>query len=498
MNLGRLFADSAVKTSQAPALHDSFGNVSYAELENLVCRMAHAFRERGVRAGDRVGLWLEKSRFGIAAMQAALRLGAAYVPVDPLSPVSRARLILDDCAVRMVVTSETRAKQLHECGAASWSTLLFREAPGINDWDPYPATPVECADVDENNLAYILYTSGSTGKPKGVCLSHRNALAFIRWSVTEFQPTSVDRFSSHAPFHFDLSVFDIYVCFAVGAALFVVPEEMSYAPGRLAEFILKHKISVWYSVPFVWVMMLEQGEAMNWPEVPIRILLFAGEPFPIKPLRQLFEAWSPRVRFFNLYGPTETNVCTFHEVRAISPAQIKPVSIGVACCGDTAFVRGEDEAEAGVGEEGELVISGPTVMLGYWGQPPLAGGVYATGDWVKRSADGTLDFVGRRDQMVKVRGYRIELGEIEASLAKHPAIRDVAVVVRPSGGRPKIVACVVRANGEPLHLLLLKKYCSEHLPRYMIVDDVVFLEELPRTRNGKVDRRRLAEDDAAA
>jgi amino acid adenylation domain-containing protein len=362
-------------------------------------------------------------------------------------------------------------------------------------WDDllsFSDEPIEHPAAGYDDLAYILYTSGSTGKPKGVCLSHRHALAFINWAAEELQAMPADRFSNHAPFHFDLSVLDLYVAFKTGASVSLIPDGMSYVPRRLVDFILQENITIWYSVPSALTLMMEQGGLLDLAQpIPLRVILFAGEPFPIKHLRRLFERY-PSVRYLNLYGPTETNVCTFYEVTDIPPDRTKPVPIGRACCGDRVWAVKDDGTEVKPGEEGELMVSGPTVLLGYWGRPPHGDGPYATGDIVQLQADGNYLYIGRRDHMVKVRGHRIELGDIEAALGEHPHIHEAAVAVSGSGVEARLVAFIVSTTDELPTLLDIKRHCAERLPRYMIVDDVRSIPALPRTRNGKVDRLTLS------
>jgi len=243
-------------------------------------------------------------------------------------------------------------------------------------------------------------------------------------------------------------------------------------------------------VPSALALMVRDGGLLDEQRPPaLRVLLFAGEPCPVPVLAQL-AGHLPDVRLLNLYGPTETNVCTFHEVTPADVARGVPVPIGRPCCGDEAWAERETGGRAGPGEEGELVVDGPTVMAGYWGRPPQRG-PYRTGDLVRVRPDGGFDYVGRRDHMVKVRGHRIELGEIEAALTQHPAVDQAAVVVLGAGTTARLAAFVVPAGREP-GLLELKRHCAERLPPYMIVDSVVVLPELPRTANGKTDRRRLA------
>ncbi|MDC0721158.1 amino acid adenylation domain-containing protein [Nannocystis bainbridge] len=495
MQLADLVISAARSRADAPAVIGPDGALTYGELDALANRLARALARRGVVAGDRVGLWLEKSGRGVAAMQACLRLGAVYVPLDPLSPAARVAGILGDCTVRCVVTTEARRAALAAADAPAELAVLHVDS----DWhevlrESADSLPPPARGPDD--LAYILYTSGSTGKPKGVCISHRNALAFVEWAAEAIAADSQDRFANHAPFHFDLSVLDLYVAFLAGAAVALVPEGLSYAPRRLVEFVREHAISVWYSVPSALALMMEVGELSAAAAPTLRAILFAGEPFPIKPLRRL-RAGFPAARLFNLYGPTETNVCTYHEVTTLADDRSAPVPIGRACSGDEVWAVRADGERAGPGEEGELIVAGPTVMLGYWGQPPQRG-PYATGDIVRGDDAGEYTYIGRRDHMVKIRGHRVELGDIEAALLQHPDIREVAVAVRGAGIDARLHAFVVAPPPAELSLLGLKRHCAERLPRYMIVDDFTPVTALPRTGNGKVDRLALARLAAAS
>ncbi len=496
MNLKDLLIHSAERTPDASALKVSDDVFTYSELDRMANRIARALAELGIRKGDRVGIWHPKSVQAVAAMQAALRLGAAYVPLDPLSPASRIRTILDDCEMGALVSTQAKAESVLPnkdeklaciCTDGIWNELSW------NDVLSLPGGHLESPVVSDDELAYILYTSGSTGKPKGVCISHRNALAFIDWAADEVQATSADHLSNHAPFHFDLSVLDLYVAFREGASVALIPDGMSYVPKRLVDFLIKENITIWYSVPSALILMMEQGGLLETRSESLRVIFFAGEPFPIKHLRRLFEHF-PSVRFLNLYGPTETNVCTAYEVSNILADRTRPVPIGQAVSEDRVWAVKSNGDEVKPGEEGELMVSGDTVMLGYWGLSPHGDKPYATGDLVRLLDDGKYEYVGRLDHMVKVRGHRVELGDIEAALEEPPDIHEVTVTVSGSGVDSRLVSFVVCQDHEFPTFLDIKRHCAERLPRYMIVDDVRFLDKLPRTRNGKVDRLKLTHD----
>lgn len=486
MSLAALVVDAARRAPDSVALVDPHGQLTYREVDQRANRLAALMAAQGVRRGDRVVLWLPKSGDAVVAMQATLRLGACYVPIDPDSPPLRARKIVMDCRARALVVDASRPPPMEPDDPP----LLVLSEPAARPEADDPSTRPH-VDVDAEELAFILYTSGSTGTPKGVCISHRAALAFVRWAHTTLGAVPSDRFCSHAPFHFDLSVLDLYAAFMAGARVCLVPEGLAYAPSRLVEFVRAQQISIWYSVPSVLMLMMEHGGLLEL-DPPPRAVLFAGEPFPVKHLRRLRQRFADS-RFLNLYGPTETNVCTYYEVFELDPARTTPVPIGFACCGDEAWAVVPDGRLAMPGEVGELMVRGPTVMSGYWGDPPFGDRAYATGDIVRVLDDGGFEYAGRRDHMVKVRGMRIELGEVEAALLEHPAVRQVAVVVAGEGMGARLVAFVrPERPAAPASLLQLKRHCAQRLPRYMVVDEVRNLEELPRNRNGKVDRRILA------
>jgi len=210
----------------------------------------------------------------------------------------------------------------------------------------------------------------------------------------------------------------------------------------------------------------------------------------MKELLRLREAW-PAIAMWNLYGPTETNVCTAYRVGRIDPTQTR-IPIGRAVCGDRVWLKNDDDPDDRSRETGELMVEGPTVFPGYWGQPARSGEAYPTGDMVRLGDDGELYFLGRRDHMVKVRGHRVELGEIEAALRRHPAVLDAATIVVGDGLSARLVAFLAIGDVKGPTLLEVKRLCAENLPRYMIPDDAVSMVDLPRNLNGKVDRHALA------
>ncbi len=494
-------------------------SLSYAELDERSDRVARALLDAGVGRRSRVGLLLPKSPDGIVAMVGILKAGAAYVPIDPDAPAARGAFILEDCAVSALVTTSPRLAQLAPMLDESIPLRLIllgdrSDAPAaavpvrrLHELEPAEGDRREAA-ATEIDPAYLLYTSGSTGDPKGVILSHRNAMSFVEWAVATVGVGADDRLSNHAPHHFDLSVFDIYAAFRAGASVVPVPKATAMFPTELTRWIGDQRITIWYSVPSALIRLLRRGSFAEAEFPSLRTVIFAGEVFPVKYLRGVMDC-VPRAEFLNWYGPTETNVCTHYRVpRPLDTSQAS-IPIGRACRNTEVFAVDADDRPIEVGEEGELVVRGPTVMLGYWGlsektarqmlQDPRHSAyrdeLYRTGDVVRLEENGDYTFVGRRDHLVKSRGYRIELGEIEAVLYQHASIGEAAAIAIPDdeiGAR--LAAVLVSSEGGDLDESEVRAFCTARLPRYMVPERFVMRTTLPRTSTGKIDRMNLVRE----
>jgi amino acid adenylation domain-containing protein len=431
--------------------------------------------------------------------------------VDSTGPPERGASIFENCTVRAAIAEERLVEPLRAAMGARAVALLpldFESGPlplaralHRRDEDD-PAPPGENFPCDPDALAYILYTSGSTGKPKGVMISHRAATAFVDWCSEAFDPREDDRFSSHAPFHFDLSVLDIYLSLKHGATLVLISEANGKDPVTLAGLVAERRITSWYSTPSILSYLTQFGRLERHDWSALRIVHFAGEVFAVKHLRALKER-VPHPRYFNLYGPTETNVCTFFEIpREIPPDRAVPFPIGKPCPHYRHRVVDAEGRDVPRGQEGELWVAGPGVMMGYWNAPERDAEVfradsgtrwYRTGDIVVEPPDGNLVFAGRRDRMVKKRGYRVELGEVEAALYRHPQVKEAAVVaLRDEENGVRIRAFLSFREGRP-SLIQLKQFCAAHLLDYMIPDQFAVLENLPKTSTDKTDYQALKE-----
>ncbi|HZP82515.1 MAG TPA: amino acid adenylation domain-containing protein, partial [Chthonomonadaceae bacterium] len=397
--LHMLLDHSAQRRPEHPAVEEpEQGAITYRELAALSDRLRDRLHALGVRPGDRVGIYLHKSIDSVASIFGILKTGAAYVPVAPDAPASRNAYILNDCSVKVILVEQGMAEglraEMEQLGPLPHLLTLDGTGGGLplqsaldREQANAPAPPAETVIPPQSSLAYILYTSGSTGKPKGVLLSQENALSFVDWCSEALEPNENDRFSSHAPFHFDLSILDLYVPLKHGATLVLISEELGKDPARLAPLIAERRLTVWYSTPSILSLLAQYGKMERYDYSALRTVLFAGEVFPIKHLRMLTALW-PHPRYFNLYGPTETNVCTYQEVPARIPEeQTEPFPIGKVCSHLQARVVDEQGQDVPRGEEGELCIRGPGVTKGYWNLPEQTARAFladtTSGHWYK-------------------------------------------------------------------------------------------------------------------
>lgn len=452
--------------------------------------------------GTRHAVCLPKGFSAVTAILGIIRSGAAYLPLDFDAPDSRNAYILEDARIRALITTPERAASLQDTlPVRSRDSLLCgdRELAILHlNW-PGEALPDVPAD-----LAYILYTSGSTGRPKGVMITDDNAWSFVEWAADTFRVTERDVVSSIAPFHFDLSVFDLYAALTRGSAIVLVDAAAAKNPMILAEIIDRFGITVWYATPTTLKMMLRFGRLDRYHHRSLRVILFAGEVFPIEPLNALRARWA-QASFHNLYGPTETNVCTWYDL----PAQVEeerrlPYPIGKPCPFAVCFLENDGKyAPALPGHEGELLVGGRSVMAGYLNQPDRNAlafvdvqgtRCYRTGDLVRVDEDGQIIYLSRRDRMVKRNGYRIELGEIEAALHRHPDVTEAgAIATGATQGDTRILVFYSTRDGQPLDTLDLQRHTGGEVPSYMLPDQYLFLGEMPKTSTHKIDYPALAQ-----
>ncbi len=512
---------AAARYPDREAVRISGQSLTYSQLMGRINRLAQVLIDQGVHRGDRVGIYLNKSLESAVALYGIMQAGAAYVPLDPFAPIARLRFVIQDCGIEHLITKETKLEQLSELLAQPSGVkcvIGVGAQPELPErcftWDEIYSAPVDTppgVGITEQDLAYILYTSGSTGDPKGIMHTHRSGLSFAEWGATTYGLTHEDRLSNHAPLHFDLSTFDFFAGALAGACTSIIPEALTKFPASLSKLMQDERISVWYSVPYALIQLLQRGNLASRDLSALRWVLFAGEVFPTKHLRELM-AQLPQARFSNLYGPTETNVCTYYHVDQLPPDSDEPIPIGRICENDGGLVVNADNEPVPPGEVGELLITGGTVMHGYWGQPEktergfyrrktdsLSEEIfYRTGDLVQLQADGNYKYLGRKDRQIKTRGYRVELDEIETALLSYELIEEAAVYPIPDGeGSNLIEAAVIPKQNVNLTSAELETHLAKRLPSYAIPAKIIITADFPRTSTGKINRRELQAQAAA-
>lgn len=503
-SVGQRFDAIAARHADRPALHFSDGTtVTYGALDDLAARAAGVLRARGARRGAVVALALEKSPLAYAMMIACLRLGAPYVNLDRTSPAARLLRVLDRCRPALLVTDAPPEAAIAD-GLREMGTAVV--GPGI---DLAAAPPDRLADLPPpigTTPAYLMFTSGSTGFPKGAAISHAALLNLQAWAAETFSLTPEDRLTNVNPLYFDNSVFDVYASLLTGACLCPFTHAETREARPLVAKVAAAACTVWFSVPSM-LMFLTTMRAIPQGGLPaLRCVAFGGEGYPKPEMRKLHDLIGGHARLVNVYGPTEcTCICSSYPITAADFEDLD----GLAPLGrmapnfDSLILDGDDRPVA-PGAVGELCLLGPQVGLGYWRDPertaaafvpnPLnpahAEIIYRTGDLVCADQAGMIWFKGRKDNQIKHMGYRIELEEIDAALYALPGVTEAAAAyVRKRAAFGHIVAAVAGvADGERVRADLGKR-----LPPYMVPDQVVVLERLPKNANGKISRAAVGE-----
>lgn len=492
-------------------------DLSYGELYRSSNRLANSLLANGVSRQDRIALLQGRSVEILIGIMGVLKADAIYVPIDHRSPPKRIEKVLKDCSPSaMICDGETAAKGIQLLSGEGRTKIFVLEernrlplSPGKNAicQEQIEEQPGDCPNYKniDHDIASILYTSGSTGAPKGVMVSHRNILNYIEWAVDCFGIGETDKILNTAPFHFDMSTFDLYCSLKTGAPLCITPGPLLSFPGEFLAMMKKEGITIWKGVSSL-LMYIAQKVSLKEKQLPaLKKILFGGESLPVKYLIDWMEAF-PDKEFYNVYGPTEaTGISTFHRVRDLPRDRSQRIPIGRACANTEVFLLREDLSRADMGEAGELCIRGMGVSRGYWNDEakteerfianPLTklpeDRIYRTGDIAILREDGNLEFLGRKDDQVKLMGYRIDLGEIESAILSMKGVKESAAVLTSSeeGGGNGIVAFAATEDGSlPPGIL---QALSQQLPRYMIPQRVIAVTHIPRTERGKVDRRAL-------
>jgi amino acid adenylation domain-containing protein/non-ribosomal peptide synthase protein (TIGR01720 family) len=487
-----LVEEQVAKSPDAPALMFDGGELSYAELNAQANRLAYLLISRGAGPEQVVALALPRSVDIVVAQLAVTKAGAAFLPIDPAYPAERIAFMLDDARPVLLLT---RADVVP--AVADSVTLVVLDEPGVvaalgsmPDTDPTDADRL--APLRLSNAAYVVYTSGSTGRPKGVVISHSGLASFSAAEVDRFAVHPGDRVLQFSSPSFDASVLELCMSLPAGAAL-VVPPAGPLVGEHLAQVLAARGITH-ALIPPVALATVSPADVPDF-----RTVIVGGDACSAA----LVNRWAPDRHMINAYGPTESTVVTTWS-NPLTAGQA-PL-IGRPIWNTQVYVLDRNLRPVPVGVHGELYVAGSGLARGYLNRPgltasrflanpfgPLGSRMYRTGDVVRWTAGGELEFVGRADEQVKIRGFRIELGEIESVLQRHPEVNDAVVAVRQeNSGHKRLVAYLVQASAtQTLSTTALREFLGQELPEYMVPSAFVALDALPLSPNGKVDRRSL-------
>jgi amino acid adenylation domain-containing protein len=498
----QLFEEQVARTPDAPALVFEDERLTYAELNAHANRLAHRLRRLGVGPETRVALCMERSPEMVVAILGVFKAGGAYLPLDPSYPRERLAFMLEDSRAPVLLTHSAAAGSLPDCAAEVLSLDELIEDESAEN--PRPLTAAL-------NAAYVIYTSGSTGTPKGVTNTHRGLCNRIRWMQHAFRLTPADTVLQKTPYTFDVSVWEFCWPLVTGASLVLARPGGHREPDYLSHLIQRSGVTVLHFVPSMLQAFLDEpGAAARCGT--LRLVVCSGEALGVHVMRRCLEQTGAEL--FNLYGPTEASidVSSWGCVRGADEGR---VPIGRPISNTQLYVLDGGMRPVPVGVSGELHIGGVGLARGYMNRPALTAEkfvpnpfgtepgerLYRTGDVARHLADGAIEFVGRADHQVKVRGFRVELGEVEAALRSAVGVEDCCVLAAAgAGGHSRLVAYLVTGEGcaQPLAAAEIRERLSERLPEYMVPSHFVWLDSLPLTPSGKLDRKALPAPDPQA
>jgi amino acid adenylation domain-containing protein len=492
LNVIDLILQQTTLRPHAPALTCGDSSLSYAEFAVKVAQIAASLTSHGVKAGDFVGVSVQRGLYTSLNMIAVMRLGAIYVPLDPTLPANRINYMLQDSNTKIVLTDEHSIVALQIAAPRGVQLILqdrqYEEATSAFD--------VEYEKLDAEKPAYMLYTSGSSGEPKGVLISLASVTHCIHAMIKLTDFGSKDKTLAVATTSFDISVLDLLMPPSVGGELLIADDESVKDPRAIANLLVEHKATYMQATPTTFEMLFSSG----WTNPTGVQLLSIGEPITVK-LQNSFEQHKCRV--WNGYGPTEATI--YATAKELVPGC--QISIGRAIGNYKVYILNELFKPVPTGVPGELYIGGPAVGLGYHNKPELTNKVfldnpfspgekfYRTGDlvrWIEQDGEMEIEYISRIDQQVKLRGYRIELGEIEAALDSQNLFDSVAVVLKTTPTGEQLVAYALPKKGQNKpDKAGIRTQLSELLPSYMVPGYIEFLDEMPMTASNKLDKKYL-------
>ena len=517
--LPEIIDHAASRYPQNCALRFHEQSLSYLELQGCCHSLAAELQGRlGVRKGDRVGVYLHQSISSVVAIYGILYTGAVFVPIDPGLAQDRLEFVLSDCGIAGVISERSLIPKLIEAteNGPTLKWVIGNSEPektnGLHflNWEvaiggknkPSPVTP----DLKPSDLAYIMYTSGSTGVPKGLMHTHSSGLSYAKASAELYQVQPEDVISGHSPFHFDISTFGLFAGPSKGACTVIIPNEYKMLPASLSELIQDERMTIWYSVTTALVELVLHGDIPNRNFSSLRWIKYGGEIFPPKYLAELMKML-PEVPICNVYGPAEVNQCTHFQIPPW-PNDYYEQEVPLGRVWDNArhIILKKNGQQAAPGESGELLISSPTCMKGYWNRPALNEKTFwhetnaqgeevtylRTGDLVRYEMDGLLYFLGRRDRQIKLRGIRVELDDLEITCNSHPSVEEAAIYTITDENSHTLVELAIKPNANStIDESVFIQEMTALLPSHAKPSRIRILKQLPRTGSGKIDRLKL-------
>ncbi|MFC5743624.1 non-ribosomal peptide synthetase [Dyella tabacisoli] len=490
-----LIAAQAARTPQVIALIDEEGTTTFAELERQANQLAHYLISLGVGPDVAVGVCIRRSARMVTALLAILKAGGAYLPLDERQPPERLSHLVRASGAAVLLSESALLDEL----PSHWGhTVCIDDPVQKSRWEALPGD-APASGVRSDNLAYVIYTSGSTGTPKGVAVEHANLAASTATRLAYYG--SPERIILLPSIAFDSSVATLFWALCSAATLVLPTAGLEQDAQLLGNWVERHQVRTWLGVPSLYDAVLDLADTQL---TSLRTVVLAGETLPV-PLVHKHRAMLGHCALFNEYGPTEATVWA-------SVARVDPecsfdarIPIGAPIANARAYVLDEELELLPMGVIGELHLGGTGVVRGYLNAPGLTaqsfaadpygaqgGRIYRTGDLVRWNNRGELEFIGRRDQQVKIRGHRIELSEIEAALLADPLIGQAAVITLGEDSDRRLVAYIVASSGETsIDLAELSARLRRRLPEYMMPPDIVTLDAMPLNPNGKIDRHRL-------
>lgn len=486
--------DTTEKFSDKIALHDNNGSYTFAELLSNSCDLAVAISSLKLSKKP-IGVFMHKSKEMVACFAGINLSGNFYVPLDNSQPESRLENILSTLDCQVVVTNSQNADKI----PAAWKDkVVVIDSVFTNKTDWQRAVNIlEDADVIDTDPVYSIFTSGSTGMPKGVVVNHRGVVDYIDWAVETFGIDCSSTIGNQAPFYFDNSTLDIYLMYATGATLDIIPEGKFAFPATLIDYLDENKITFVFWVPFVLINIANFKLLDKRTPIYLKDVFFAGEVMPNKQLNY-WRSKMPECRYVNLYGPTEITVdCTYYIVDR-DFRDDEPLPIGKPCKNTDILILKDRKIRCEEGETGEICVRGSSLACGYYNNPqktaeafilnPLQTAypetIYCTGDLGYFNSLGEVMFVGRADTQIKHKGYRIELGEIENAVVGSDLVEEGCIVYNHDKQR----ITLIYSNKEELKPSDIRRVLSDKIPAYMLPSALIREQKMVRNQNGKIDR----------